>query len=680
VLRLRDEATAALKATAAATAEVEKRSAALEAQVRELGAELDSVRRSGQNTSRGLGDLDEAAGKVGSSAAKMRGVLSLLPGPMGNVAGLANDAADGVEVLSGMLGLSLGPVAVVAAAVAALGVAYMALAADAKKAEEAQQRAAKAAEVAEEKFARLAAIKGQVTDAYLVATEQETAASLKLRDVTEDLRSQFGPLIAEQRDRQADAETRGAAAREKLAEATRRVVEQEAVVARHGAGALSLVTEQRKLDLRRAAQATLAAEVAENDRVGIAAERAAAAYEAKWGDLAAKAAQGVLIASKEGDAAGRAADKVEDHAEATREASAATSEWAAGMLALVAAWDRVRADRADVSPEQAGLAYLEKRVAEQERLNALAEEELATAEALAATRTPSAMLGAAAGYISAPLQSGAALDPSGTASAILALAEALGSLDETMASIYSVTVDEETGTREQGGLVGDILGNVSGKGAATLGAWVAQVIGDALPALARGIPDFVAGLVESLPAILEAIARAIPGLALALVEQFVLLAPRVGVALAEVLLDPETWIGIGEAFIDAIGEAIDRLVQGIVDIVTGAAAATGDGSQPTIFEGDWWEQAGQDVESFFAGEGRSKASGATYIDRGGLYMLHAGETVQTAAATTAASGGGLAGARGRMRGSGGRVVVEIDADSLADALGAMSRRGYAVGG
>jgi hypothetical protein len=33
-----------------------------------------------------------------------------------------------------------------------------------------------------------------------------------------------------------------------------------------------------------------------------------------------------------------------------------------------------------------------------------------------------------------------------------------------------------------------------------------------------------------------------------------------------------------------------------------------------------------------------------------------------------------------MRGSGGRVVVEIDADSLADALGAMSRRGYAVGG
>ena len=69
-----------------------------------------------------------------------------------------------------------------------------------------------------------------------------------------------------------------------------------------------------------------------------------------------------------------------------------------------------------------------------------------------------------------------------------------------------------------------------------------------------------------------------------------------------------------------------------------------------------------------------------YADKTGLRLVHAGETVRRASEGIAATGAGLATGRGRMYGSGGRAVVEIDLDSLYDTLQGASRRGYSVEG
>lgn len=77
------------------------------------------------------------------------------------------------------------------------------------------------------------------------------------------------------------------------------------------------------------------------------------------------------------------------------------------------------------------------------------------------------------------------------------------------------------------------------------------------------------------------------------------------------------------------------------------------------------------------------ASGTRMVSADGLYQLHKFEIVQNRAqantsAAKAAAGG--ASARARLSGQAGRLVIEIDSDSVSDTLQDLARRGFALGG
>lgn len=108
---------------------------AAEAAAKKAAAATAAAGKGGREGAKGFGELGDVAGKTGQNAAKLRGILSSLSPELGSVAGLANDAADGVEVFAGA-GAAAGVAALaVAAAVGTVYLAYRIYTEDASRAE-----------------------------------------------------------------------------------------------------------------------------------------------------------------------------------------------------------------------------------------------------------------------------------------------------------------------------------------------------------------------------------------------------------------------------------------------------------------------------------------------------------------------------------------------------------------
>lgn len=119
----------------------------------------------------GLKSLEEGAGRSGAAFAKLRGILSSVNPALGDLAGTANDAADGFEVLGGGIGLLSPATIALTAAIGAGAVAYQAYQESVAKAEkaladqkvEAEQVLAIQREMADAVL-KLAYVRGELTD------------------------------------------------------------------------------------------------------------------------------------------------------------------------------------------------------------------------------------------------------------------------------------------------------------------------------------------------------------------------------------------------------------------------------------------------------------------------------------------------------------------------------------
>lgn len=228
---------------------------------------------------------------------------------------------------------------------------------------------------------------------------------------------------------------------------------------------------------------------------------------------------------------------------------------------------------------------------------------------------------------------------------IIGVMTAVTNLDETLSGLGDFVADFRKSLKDAPKEFADFLVKELGRGDKMIGA----VIG------------FVQGLIDNAPRIMSALAGSVGELTGALIEGLVEGVPQLVGSLLSSLFDPQTWIKAGEA-----------LVQGFVDGFAGVGDAT-----PTEAANNASAKESMDQ---WGGVKGSHADGADYVDRTGLYVVHRGERIDTASRTQRESGGATSagGGSGRMIGRGGKVYIEIDADSLSDTFGGLRGRGYAL--
>lgn len=267
-----------------------------------------------------------------------------------------------------------------------------------------------------------------------------------------------------------------------------------------------------------------------------------------------------------------------------------------------------------------------------------------------------------AGAVSNPLGAIAGADPTGIAAAVVAGLQAAASLPQTIDAIRRMFLNAI-------------------QGLATGGAAVAGLVGDLVsvivPGLLRAVPAFLTGLIAGLPQLLEQLVGAIPDLAVAFMEATVLLAPRLAVALIEVLANPKVWFDIGKAFVTGLADAFRDLIAALLEPIRalidailpgqqfaannsavvgrgGANRSAGDGlfRGGGIFDDAEYYTTGY-IGRLFGGVKGARAAGGT-IPETGLYLMHQDEEVVPAHGV---AGGRSAAARGFVGGGGGSTVV-----------------------
>ena len=580
-----------------------------------------------------VNSLEDGADRVGKGAVKLRGILSTLSPELGMMAGFADDAADAVEGLTGLMGASATTLGVLGVAVAAGYVAWRAYSEDLDR-------------------SRRIAVAAKTAHAGLIPVlDAQTTALIALKVASKEYTELEGAL--EEAQHKADIATREATKAE-----TEHVFALEAEQLGIGAMVGDLADTPTGINLVAGAVGFLA------DAFTASSAEIQQEIDAEIGSIVEITAQQQGLLETETKIIEL---KAKDTA-ATLTQTAAIKKKTVAQEAWVVALEKERAAEREAAlgaSAQAGLDYLKERVRLRDQENAMIEEAnrleigawvAQSEENKAAAESAAAPSGVTAvDAISDPLAAiGTAAGPIG--GAIVAGIVAASNLDATLASLKDVAA----------GLVGNLTRDFG----TSVAEFAADIITDVVPGLAKAAPEIVLGLIDGIPDLVRALAGAIPELAEAFIINWITGMPRIAIALLSALLDPGLWIDVGKAIGDGMVDAVKEIFDSIISLPKGTE------ENPSIFEGAWWEQAGADLG--ISGDGN--ASGATYVDRTGLRMVHAGETIRRASEGVAASGGGLATGRGRMYGSGGRAVIEIDLDSLYDTMQSASRRGYSTEG
>ncbi|WP_306523545.1 hypothetical protein, partial [Gemmatimonas sp.] len=397
-------------------------------------------------------------------------------------------------------------------------------------------------------------------------------------------------------------------------------------------------------------EALSAAELANTDTQHDTAKALAATAAAEAKAKAAREASTV--------AAARAKTETEAYTKALEDNAAAYAKWLgefdkdkadkAGMVAAKNAQGVLEKKRDAMSEEAAFEANkFEQEKAHIQWLQDYAEgRERDRLQAQADVQSGVTAAGSASGIL------GAIAKTSPEAGIVIGIMEAVGNLDSTLSGLDSFVDDFRNGLKTGGKAIVEFL---------------VEQIKD-VDLLVDAAIGFVQGFVAGIPDIIAALVGEIAPLAVALVQGLVEGAPQIVASLIVALTDPETWIAVGESIAKGIGDALTNPYD---RPAPGTAPGTGPG------EGNVWATDAPAIGTAMTG---SHADGADYIDKTGLYMVHRGERIDTASrtqreSTSAMGGGGSA----RMVGRGGKVYIEIDADSLSDTFDGLRGRGYSMG-
>lgn len=693
ILRVTDQATPTLQAASGATDR-------LRDSTRKAGESLSESARSTGRAADAHARLADHADSAGRAASKMRGAAQLLSPQLGELAGVVNDGADAVEVLTGTFGLSAAAMGPIAIAVVALGAAYFYLANEAKKAEAAVATSAKAAQAAGDWALRKAAIAKRAADEEMLATGQATKADLELRDRLQEVTALYGPRLEVERKLLEAAQARKAAAANTMDMAGRgyggdvgalhkSYMAEDAEVRRLTASVKGLEQNQGEL-LQRVTRGVLMrkdeTKVSREVKQAVD-EEAEAKRRLAEAERARATGQAASVAAMEEDTqlAHKAATALEQIEEAARNANAAQRS---GI-------ETIRAARADELRElestyQEGVAAAAGRDAELLRLA----EEYEAAQA-AIRRKYQAQEGAATigttssggAWIQATTAMASAVG-SGSVSAVASQFGPIGQLIGAIIEAIKSIVPEEG---EEGLLdkihreIMDIKGEIG-----ELPGWIQDAlfrsISEGHPAISNMIDELVQNLMAEAPEAIGATLSTVLPMVIKTTLHSLMMPQTIADAVSEGLFNEDSWRKVGESIAAAWKDAVGGEDNPNKDFFQANEAG---GYGGTSAEDSTW--AGRTGTGLLTG-GLSEVvsgfinvfdSGTTYVPRDGLYQLHAGEQVVTATGVRTSgqdrnAGGGDARGHARMSAQGGRAFFEIDIDSLSDLFGQLRQRGYAI--
>jgi len=579
-------------------------------------------------------------GKLGAAMGPLGGILSRVSPELGatasSIAGLTSastTAAAGLGISAGLMGVALG--AAVAAAAPFIG----ALVVMQRESDEAAARMAFLAEHGDD----LTAATRSLTDAQtaqLVATGSLTEAQGKLATL-EEARDRAVADFAKTQEKERQA-----------AEASIDTMERQQHYLGLLPGFLSVAVDHY-------AGFTSAGREAMGVIEGlnaIEAEHTGVVYETTDARKAeAKATEEARKAEERKEKADRIAiDNAKKHADAIKEQTAAHEKWREEYA-------KEKLAESGNAAAKAGADYLRERVLVAE-MEAESAAEVAAAAASWADSSEKAgrdarraqeiaalnQAGTVVGAMQDPMGALAKIDP--RIGIVIAVMEAIANLDETLKRIGDFVQDFRKGLETAPKAFGDFIVKELGRGDLMVGA----------------LTTFVDESIKQIPRILEAIAGSVGAIVGAVFEEFLVARPGLVVTFFEVLFDPDTWVKAGEALLDGFAKGFENLFDATKQM-------------PQASPDVWTAPNGQTYYTGVGGIKGSHADGADYVDKTGLYMLHRGERVDTASRTQREASGSSSGSgSGRMVGRGGKVYIEIDADSLSDTFGGLRGRGYAL--
>ena len=677
-LRLRDSASPQLRAMGAELARARQEEEANQRQLQELQRELEAMGMSAQDAARRAQELQdqlrhvnanaaEAAdgfGKVGGSAGKLGGVLSLVSPELGAAAQSMGDFGDLGEVAAeaaGAMGLStsallpiLGGLALVLG-VAAL--AYQEYAARIEAAEKEQERLQQRTEmlIAEENALASAVLKG----AYLRGEiSDEERARMEAIDSANELFLSHKQKVVEELQAEAAALREAEEAQAHHNEAMKGAQQNAVAAAYAGQQVVAATADQTdEIDAHKAKMAELAAELGnvvarENQLAGVLAENAglegskgggSAKPDTTAATLAAEAAkieaarQQLLDIIASGDPTAAENRRYEKQVASIQGLLTLTGDQEAAQLALNVALkqheEKIGAIQA-AQEKQAAEAMKQATDARQADAEAWAEKqrqlqaEIALKQQAQAEKVSSVTSGI--GAVSSGISGLSAIGPIGAMIAAI------------IGAVTSIVPEEG-----QEGLIDGIHNTMMeffgdlGELGPVLGSAMVRSIQEGIPALTSAIPEFISGILEALPDLLGGALAAIPLIAGQFVEWILVGIPKIVMTFIGVLFDADTWIGIGQQIWDGFKEGF------------------GLGG---VFKKERQEDGQSLLDRLTKG---SHDSGLGRVPEKGLYLLHAGERVLT---EQQAKGGG---------GFGKTVVVNIQG-AISDDIETLGRRLKAV--
>lgn len=671
-LRLRDSASPGLRAVGAELARARQEEEANQRQLQELQQELEAMGMSAQDAARRaqelqnqLRNVDASAasaadgfGKVGGSAGKLGGVLSLVSPELGAAAQSMGDFGDLGEVAAeaaGAMGLStaaLGPILL--GLVAVLGVAalaYKVYSEQAAAAEAEQKRLSERTEMRQKEEEAMNAIllrgryiRGEITEAewaYMQAADSGAE------------------IFAARREKiNAELEASG----KKMAELTQEVQEYEAALGDIKDPPAQLIRMREQAKAATAAYAELNAEWLElsgKEAVAVAELAGNAATESKKSGgsakpdttaatLAAEAAkieaakQQLLDIIASGDPTTAENRRYEKQVASIQALATLTGDQELAQLALNEALKQHEQKIAAIQAaqeKQAQEAMKQATDARQADAEAWAEKQRQLQEEIAlkqqAREEKVGQVTSGIGAVSSGISGLSAIGPIGAMIAAI------------IGAVTSIVPEEG-----QEGLIDGIHNTMMeffgdlGELGPVLGDAMVRSIQEGIPALTSAIPEFISGILEALPDLLGGAIAAIPLIAGQFIEWILVGIPKIVMTFIGVLFDADTWIGIGQQIWEGFKEGF------------GFGGENKENWQSTK---ERWADNREDGQGLLDRLTKgSHDSGLGRVPEKGLYLLHPGERVLN---EQQAKGGGF----------GKTVVVNIQG-AISDDIETLARR------
>lgn len=583
--------------------------------------------------------------KAGEHSAKLRGALSLVSPQLGEVAGLANDAFDAMEVGVGALG-SLNPLMLgLAAAGAAAAAAYVTWN---REQEEAKALLAIQQRETSELTTRIRDLEDALLDAEVASGRLKDAEAERIGI---DQRAQRAMEdAAASKDAEIFAAEKTIRANEGIAGALQSVSGAQLGVLSTMAATIDVVGGfTSRTDAAKQTVDTLTASLDRQTKVigeqADAEQEAAAAREKKrQEDEAERKAQ-----EEKRKAAERAREAEREAAEEERERAEEAKKLEAEIRENLAkrAEERKQTETVMLMAAEAEMqAARDQHALEQQLAEERARKQRETLESAAA---------AVEGALSGPQGGLNALASAGPLGAIIAgIAEAAQDFEGTLQGFHDTHMSITKGIAS----IPDVLGE-------NLGTWLVEGT--------NGVTDMVVGFIENLASniddILIHLIGSLPDVAGKFIQAIILDIPKAAVAFVLTLADPNTWIDVVEAFVQGIREAV-------ADMIPIFRKADEDVKNAPDAVASWWNRTKENVSDFVG----SFATGTDFVPRTGLALVHQGERI------VPATGAGSGTTSAMMGGRGGGVTVNVGGGllygsptDLAREVGRAAERGVVWG-